>query len=94
MQGRFWEFHAALMASPLPISKRSIESAAVVARINDPSLFAGCTSRRADTSFLAPARLLGASLNLRGTPLLVVNDVIVRGAPPMAQLRKLLGRTD
>ena len=92
LQGHFWEFHGALMASPLRISKLEIERAALVARMDDPSQFAGCTSRRADTSFLAPARLLGGTLNIRGTPLLVVNDVIVRGSPPTAQLRKLLGR--
>jgi len=82
------------MASPLRISKLEIQRAALVARMDDPSQFAGCTRRRADTSFLAPARLLGGTLNIRGTPLLVVNDVIVRGSPPKAQLRKLLGRND
>ncbi len=88
-QGKYDEFHVALMRAPGGLDKRTILSIARETGLDVPRLREDMASPEIAAMVERNLELAG-SLNVTGTPSFVVGDTIVPGALNMEQLRTLV----
>lgn len=84
-QGRYLDYHAALMGHRGPLSEATIFQLAEGIGLDVGQLQEDMTDPGID-AYLQTVRSLAQGLNIRGTPTMVIGDEIIRGAVPPAQL--------
>lgn len=89
-QGRFLAFHDALFADQKQIGIRSWSDFAVAADISDTIAFARCREDPAAQKLVELDVAAAKELKLTGTPLLLVNETMIRGVPPGRVLDSLV----
>lgn len=89
-QGRYWEMHDRLMATPQQATRKSIAPAAKALEIDEPA-FAACidTQRQADTIRSDVAS--GVQLGVRGTPFFAIGRTGTDGARQLSIASTLTG---
>ena len=87
---RFREMHDALFAQQDSIGTKSWLSFAVAANISDTVAFGKCMSNASTLARLALDRSVADRLNVKGTPVVLVNDVMIQGNPSRAVLDSLV----
>lgn len=88
-QGKFEAFHVIMMESVGGISERSIQDAAKMAGL-DMTRFSRDRADPALNSILSTNSALARSLEITGTPALIIGDVVVPGAISAEQIRELV----
>lgn len=88
-QGRFWDYHDALMTQPMQISTISLVDLAHRLGLNVPS-FSACLSERRYESAVRADMAAGVRAGASGTPFFVVNGRPLAGAPSVAELSALV----
>ncbi len=88
-QGKFENFHIAMMQSVGGISERTIQDAAKLAGL-DMKQFAKDRVDGAIDARLSVNTALARQLKITGTPALIIGDVIVPGAVSAAQIKELV----
>jgi protein-disulfide isomerase len=89
-QGRFVEMHDAIFASQDSLGRIAWDSLAARSGVNDLSAFRICRDSKRATERLAIDSRDAELLEVTGTPLLLVNDVVIRGNPPGMMLDSLV----
>jgi len=89
-QGGHHAMHRHLMRRPLRPSSMGIRAAAEAAGLDAERLVRAMESPGIPRRLAETARLAG-QLGLRGTPSLVLGDIVVEGLPARAMLRRLVG---
>lgn len=90
--GRFMEMHDALFAAQDSIGAIAWTAFAVRAGIQDTASFTTCLSDETVTATLADDRKDADALGVTGTPVVLVNEVKVRGMPQRAVLDSLVSQ--
>ena len=88
-QGKFENFHIAMMQSVGGISERTIQDAAKLAGL-DMKQFAKDRVDGAIDARLSVNTALARQLKITGTPALIIGDVVVPGAVSAAQIKELV----
>lgn len=89
-QGRFTEYHDLLFAQQDSIGLTPWTTLAVRAGIEDTAQFQQCLDGPLVPGVVKADSLAGAGINLRGTPLMLINDRLIAGAPEPARLDSLV----
>jgi protein-disulfide isomerase len=89
-QGRFKEYHDALFANQDSIGLISWTQFATAAHLPDIEEFAHCAADSTTKPGVMADVEAGVELHVLGTPSLLVNDVVHRGAPTLAALESLV----
>lgn len=91
-QGRFETFHNALFARQDSIGLVSWERFAILADVHDLKAFNACNSRTDPIPALVRDTVAGNSLGVKGTPTLLINEVLMEGAQPLDSLEARTAR--
>lgn len=78
MQGKYWEFHQAILESPAPKNEENLSGIAKSVGLDVAKLKKDADSKEVET-YLADVKDFGAKLNVSGTPAFLVGEQIVRG---------------
>ncbi len=89
-QGKFWEFRAAMFASPR-ISPELFQSTADVLGLNSDEFKACVASNRHRDGVLADSEE-AQSIGISGTPAFVINGVLLSGAQPLENFVSVIDR--
>lgn len=89
-QQRFAQFHNVLLARQDELGVASWEQLAAEAGVLDTTRFQACRLGSHPDAIIAADTLDAARLRITGTPLLLVNDVMVRALPPGRMLDSLV----
>jgi protein-disulfide isomerase len=90
-QGRFPEYHDLLFAHQDSIGTVPWTTWAVRAGITDTSQFVRCMNGPFVSGIVKLDSTAGAKIGLRGTPLMLINDRLIAGAPALEKLDSLIG---
>ncbi len=91
-QGRFEDFHNLLFSQQDSIGVRSWSAMADEAGVHDLDAFRTCRDGNIGAQALANDTLAAHELGLRGTPALLVNNLLVGGNPGRDRLEELVDR--
>lgn len=91
-QGRFEAFHDALFAAQDSIGVVPFGRFAAMAGVRDTAAFRECTMRTGPVPALAHDTVAGRRLDVRGTPTLLINQTLLRGAQPLDTLEAYVER--
>lgn len=91
-QGRFWEFAQAIFDEQSPRARSDWTDLARLAKVSDLSAFARCLSKDLSGDRIWQDSMAAEELNINGTPLLLINDIRLLGAPPRVELERLINR--
>lgn len=91
-QGRFEQYHDVLFAQQKAIGVRSWHAFAKDAGVVDSMTFATCMTDSTVTSPIQRDIAAAGRLELSGTPAILVNDRLFRGAPTQQQLGVMIER--
>jgi protein-disulfide isomerase len=89
-QGRFWEFHDGLFASPASVFGSGFEGALADLALQaglDVAAWQACRVAEAATTAVGRDSLQGRDAGVGGTPTFVVNGVLLVGSRPAADFR-------
>ena len=89
-QGRFAEYHDLLFAQQDSIGLVPWTTLALRAGVTDTTQFTRCMDGPFVSGIVKLDSTAGASIGLRGTPLMLINDRLIAGAPEPAQLDSLI----
>lgn len=89
LQGRFWEFHDRLLRDSHWIHDAFVRFAAE-AGVADLERFRQCALSDEVDAFIRHDAALAASLDSNGTPVLIVNGVLLAATPDTAELAAIL----
>jgi len=78
MQGKYWEFHQAVLESPAPKNEENLSKIAQSVGLDVAKLKADANGKEVE-SYLASVKEFGGKLNVSGTPAFIVGQQIVRG---------------
>ncbi|MCC6317913.1 MAG: thioredoxin domain-containing protein [Gemmatimonadaceae bacterium] len=88
--GRFWEYHDSVFASAGPLDFAALTRIARDIGVRDVRLFTQCLRTQKHAGRISQDSAAAATLAITGTPLVIVNGRIVRGAPSLPVLDSLL----
>lgn len=91
-QGRFEPFHDALFSAQGSIGRRPWARFAEAAGVPDTAAFAACLARPGRVPALDRDRAAGREVGVTGTPTVLINHILVQGAPTERALDLLVQR--
>jgi len=78
MQGKYWEFHQAILESPAPKNEENLANIAKTVGLDVEKLKKDADGKEVE-KYLADVKDFGAKLNVTGTPAFIVGEQIIRG---------------
>jgi protein-disulfide isomerase len=88
-QGRFWEFHDALFASPSRLGADDLKAHAVTAGL-DAAKFAACVDGRQTKGVVDQDVKEADAVGVSGTPAFFINGRPLEGAQPFAAFKRII----
>ncbi|MCA0375008.1 MAG: DsbA family protein [Gemmatimonadetes bacterium] len=89
-QGKFWEYHGALYRNTALAQTANWDSLSALAGIPNAERQRRCIEADSTSDVLVRDSLAAAALDIRGTPVLLINEVRVDGAQPAALLDSII----
>jgi protein-disulfide isomerase len=88
-QGKYWDFHQALMEHRGQFDMEVIKTIAAKVGL-DPAKLEADMEKQKDQPEIATNRKLAETLNISATPTFIIGDRVVEGAVPLDQLKDLI----
>lgn len=92
-QGQFAQFHDLVFAVQDSLGLIPVDSLALRAGVRDLTRFAECTASEATSALVRRDSTAAEALKIKGTPLVLVNDALIRWTPTKALLDSLIQRS-
>jgi len=89
VQGRFWEMHDLIFRNRPNLAPESFVAFARQLGLNIDRFQWDAADPRLDT-FIKQDLAASASLGLKGTPMFIINGIVIRGAQPATEFKKLI----
>lgn len=88
--GKFREFHDAIFKQQDSLGKKSWGAFAIDATISDSSALVRCMASEATSAVLSRDQEAAVAIKLSGTPLVLVDEVVIRRTPDRLQMDSLI----
>ena len=90
-QGRYLEFHEALMRADGPLDEGTLMAVALSVGLDTEQLKRDMANPKIQ-DIIGKTRRLAAALNINGTPAVIIGSEVARGAVPLSELTRMIAK--
>ncbi len=90
-QGRYLEFHEALMRADGPLDEGNLMAVALSVGLDTEQLKRDMANPKIQ-DIIGKTRRLAAALNINGTPAVIIGSEVARGAVPLSELTRMIAK--